>query len=171
MIEAIYNILRFIILVILQIVILDNIELTYFINPYLYVLFILMLPLRLPPVLVMIIAFATGMLVGAFNNTAGLHAAACTFVGFIRPTVLKLVSPREGYDSDATPTIRDLGLSWFMTNATIMVTAHHLVLLFLEEFSFNSFFTTLLRVILSSTFTMILILLSIFLFFKSANKR
>lgn len=170
-IEIIRNILRFILLLLIQVVVLNNVQFSVFVNPYLYVIFITMLPLRMPKSLVMIIAFVTGIAVGMFTNNVGFHAAACTFAAFCRPGILRLLSPREGYDAETKPDIHDMGFSWFLAYNSLMILAHHFVLFYLEVFRFSEFLQTFLRVILSAVFTLSIFIISQYLFGKTKSER
>jgi len=95
-----------------------------------------------------------------------MHAFACVLVAYIRPFLLKVIAPREGYDAGTTPGVKYFGLDWFMRYAVIIVFTHHFALFFIETFKFHEFFSTLFRVILSSIFTLIIILLSQLLMVK-----
>lgn len=170
-IEVLKILLRFIVLVLVQVTILNNIQLSGLINPYMYVMFILVLPFGMPKGIVMIIAMITGIVVGIFTNTAGLHAAACITLAFARPAVLKILAPREGYESESYPTIRDMGFRWFLIYSALLILIHHFVLFYLEVFRFSEFLTTLTRVILSSFFTLLLIIISQYLFSKTRAER
>jgi rod shape-determining protein MreD len=167
--EIIKNALRLLFLVLFQVLILNNVELSGYLNPFLYVLFILMLPFQTPDWLVLILAFLAGISVDMFSNTGGLHAAASVFMAFLRQPILKLISPREGYDPVQSPTIQQFGFGWFFSYAGILVFIHHLLLFYLEAFNFSHFGSTLLRVILSSIFTLALIFVSQFFFSKSRS--
>lgn len=161
------NIFRFVFLVVFQSVILNNIQLGGYINPYLYVLFILLLPFETHNSVLLIMGFLVGLSVDMFSNTMGIHASASVFMAFCRPYVLKLVEPRDGYETETRPTIKSLGLRWFLVYASFLIFAHHIFLFFIEVFRFSEFFITLWRVVLSSILTIILVLLSQFLFYKS----
>jgi hypothetical protein len=163
--------LRFVVLVGLQVTILNNIQLSGYINPYLYILFILLLPVKFPKVPAMVIAFMLGLTIDMFTNTIGIHAAACVFMAYTRPFVLKVFSPRDGYETDASPNIKDLGLQWWLAYSSMMVLIHHFVLFYIEAFRFSEFFNTLVRVLLSSVITLFLILITQFLFGKSKMER
>lgn len=158
------NILRFIILIIFQVLILNNVQLGGYINPYLYVFFILMLPIETPGWLLLLLSFLMGISIDLFENTAGMHASACVFMAFCRPYLLRMISPREGFDRGSKLTIQKFGINWFLTYAGIMILLHHFVLFYLEIFRFSSFFSTLLRVILSSGFTLTLVVITQYLF-------
>ena len=166
--EILKNSTRFIFLVLFQILILNNIHLSGFLNPFLYVLFILMLPFQTPKWLGLILAFFIGITIDMFSDTGGLHAAASVFMAFSRPAVLKLVSPRDGYDLNRSLTLKQLGFNWFFSYSAILIIAHHFVLFYLEVFNFSNFFSTLFRVIASSLFSITLVIISQFF---SSNSR
>jgi rod shape-determining protein MreD len=162
--ELIRNILRFIGLVLVQVLIVKNIELGRFINPFVYVLFLIILPFETPKWSLLFISFILGITIDLFYDTAGLHAAACVVMGYIRPGILKLFSPRDGYESGTQPTIQYLGIPWFLSYAGILVLAHHLVLFYMEIFRFSEFFSTFFRALISSVVTIILIVVIQYLF-------
>jgi cell shape-determining protein MreD len=162
---------RLILLVLAQVVILNNIQFSGYINPFLYIMFIMMLPVRIPKNVVLLAAFLTGLIVDVFSNTMGMHAAACVLMAYARPAVLKLMAPRDGYESETTLTARELGFSWFLTYAAILTIIHHLLLFYVEVFRFSEFFTTLLRMFLSSIATLTVIMLSQYLFGKPLNEK
>jgi len=160
------NIIRMIFLVLFQVIILNNVALGGFINPYLYVMFILMLPFETPKWLLLISAFVLGISLDLFSDTAGIHAAACVFMAFARPGVLNLVSSRQEYELGIQPIIRDLGFKWFLSYALILVVIHHILLFYLEVFSFREFFQTFFRALLSIVFTMLLLVLSQYVMYR-----
>ena len=100
---------RLILLVLAQVVILNNIQFSGYINPFLYIMFIMMLPVRIPKNVVLLAAFLTGLIVDVFSNTMGMHAAACVLMAYARPAVLKLMGPRDGYEAETTLTAREIG--------------------------------------------------------------
>lgn len=162
--DVVTNTVRFVFLVILQVLILNNIQLSGYLNPFLYILFILMLPFQTQKWLVLILSFITGLAIDIFSDTGGLHAASSVFMGFLRTPVLQLISPREDYAATSQPTIQQFGFSWFFSYAGILTFAHHFFLFYLETFYFSEFFRTFLKVILSSGFTLMLIFVSQFFF-------
>lgn len=153
-----------------QVLIINNIELGRFINPFIYVLFIIGLPFETPKWLLLVSAFIMGITVDMFDDTAGMHAAACVFIAYIRPTVLKLFSPRDGYEFGTQPSIQYLGVPWFLSYSTILIVLHHLVLFYIEVFRFSEFFSTFLRVIISSAFTVLLVVISQYLFHRKKEQ-
>lgn len=164
--EIIRNIVRFAILVGIQVLVIKNIELGRFINPFIYVLFIIGLPFETPKWLLLFSAFAMGITVDLFYDTAGMHAAACVFIAYLRPGLLKLFSPRDGYEFGTQPTIQYLGIPWFLSYSGILILLHHLILFYIEVFRFSEFFSTFFRVIVSSVFTILLVVISQYLFHR-----
>lgn len=116
------------------------------------------------------LAFITGLTIDLFYDTAGMHAAACTLIGFTRHYILKLLSPRDGYETGQVPTYVSMGPVWFISYTSTMIFLHHLFFFYLEIFRFSEFFTTLLRVILSTIGTFALIYIIQFLFHSEKKK-
>jgi len=160
------NIARFVILIAAQLLIFNSIQFSGYINPYIYVLFILLLPFETPKWLLLITAFLLGFIMDIFSDTPGMHTAATVFMAFLRPFVLNLISPREGYESGTFPRIFYYGVNWFTRYALILIFAHHFVLFYIEIFRFGNFFSTFFRVILSTVMSLIFIVLSQFFIYR-----
>ncbi len=160
------NIIRFVVLILVQILVLDNIQISGHIVPYCYILFIFLMPFETPNWLLLLTAFALGLSVDLFNQTPGMHAAATVFMAFLRPYVLRMSAPRDGYETGSFPRLYYFGFQWFLRYTVILVLAHHFVLFYTEVFRFTEFFSTLLRVLLSSLFSVILIMLSQYFIYR-----
>ncbi len=169
--KIIRYLISFILLVTVQVIFLNNMQLSGLFNPFLYVLFILILPFEIPGILLLVLSMLIGLTVDMFLNTPGMNAAASLMIGFIRPYFLKLMAPRDGYEFESTPTLRHMGFRWFITYASFMVLVHHFTLFFIEIGRFNEFFFTFSKVILSSFLTIILILIVQYLFSKQKGKK
>jgi hypothetical protein len=121
----------------------------------------LLLPFETPRWLLLVSSFLIGLSVDVLMQTWGMHTFASVFAGYIRPYILKVIAPRDGFDAGTQPGIKHFGFEWFIIKySAIIVLAHHFILFYLEAFKFHQFFSTLLRVILSTIFTLILITLS-----------
>lgn len=160
------NIFRFVFLVLLQVWVLNNIQFSGYINPYMYVLFVLLLPFETPSWMVLFLAFFLGLSVDMFCDTIGMHASASVFMAFLRPFVLQAISPRDGFETGTFPRVYFYGILWFFKYALILVFAHHLFLFTIEVFKFDNFHLILWRTILSTIFTSFLIILSQFVMFR-----
>lgn len=168
--SIIRNIIRFFVLVLVQVLIIKNIELGRFINPFLYVLFIIIMPFETPKWLLLVVAFILGITIDMFYDTPGMHASACVLMAYIRPSILKLFSPRDGYEFGTQPTIQYLGIPWFLSYAGILIVIHHLILFYIEIFRFHEFFSTFFRVIISSIFTLLLVVVTQYLFHRKKEQ-
>src|SRR5580698_982149 len=111
----IINVLRFIVLVFIQVFLLKNITLYNLSTPYLYILFILLLPFETPNLLLFVLAFIMGLTIDAFYDTPGLHAASCVILAFVRIVFINLTVPKEGFDNEPEPTLGIMGFRWFFT--------------------------------------------------------
>lgn len=167
--KLIRQILFFVFLVGIQVVLLNHIQWHGYVNPYVYVLFILLLPVDIPKLLLLVIAFVTGIVIDMFGNSGGMHAAATVLMAFARPGVLRLIAPRDGYDSDVKLIPQVMGLKWFVTYLLIMVLIHHMACFYLEIFRFSEFFITLFKSILNTLITVALIVTGEFLFGQSKS--
>jgi rod shape-determining protein MreD len=159
-------IVQFFVLIVLQLLLFNNIQFSGYINPYVYVLFFLLLPFNISRALMLILGLIMGLAIDLFMGTPGVHTAATVLIAFIRPGVLELIAPHEGYEANTLPSISYMGLEWFIKYTLIIVLIHHLVLFYIEIFSFSHFFHTLLKVILSSAFSSVFIILSQFFVFR-----
>ncbi len=160
------NIIRFIVLVFIQVFILNNIQFMGQVNPYMYVLFILLLPFETPKWFLLVAAFTLGFSVDLFSGTPGLHSSATVLMAFMRPFVLNHFAPRDGYEPGTFPRAHYYGFLWFSKYASILIVIHHLALFYLEVFHFHNFFFTLWRALLSSAFSIILVILSQFFIYR-----
>ena len=160
-----FNVIRFFFLVLLQVLILNHINFGGYINPYFYIYFILLLPFGTPRWLLLIVAFILGLSIDIFTNTIGLNAAACVVMAFFRPFVISAISTGPESLIGDTPSLRNQGIKWFLYYSIILVLIHHSVLFYLEIFRFSEFTVTFFRVLLSSAFTMVLVLISEYLLY------
>lgn len=160
------NLFRFIVLVLLQVLFLKNIGYYNLATPYPYILFILLLPFEIPNLLLFLVSFILGLTVDVFYDTLGLNAAACTLTAFVRILFISVTVQKEGFDNEPEPRLGLMGFRWFIFYATILTFFHHLVLFSLEVFRFSELPVILLRVLLSSLFTIFLILVAEFIFFR-----
>lgn len=163
--ELLKNIIRFILLILLQVFVLNKIMLHGYVTPYIYLLFVLLLPFTIPRWALMVCAVLLGLCLDLFMNTAGMHALACLTVAYFRPFVINILAPHDGFETQkVTPSIVSMGWAPFMTYATILVIIHHLVYFILEVFSFQNVLFLLFRILLSALVSLVLVLIFEMLF-------
>jgi hypothetical protein len=156
----------FIVCILLQIFIFNEMQLSRFFNPSFYILFIILLPFETPKWLQLISGFILGFIIDATTNTMGIHTAATVLISFTRPIILNLYSPREGYEPGSFPRIHDLNIAWFIKYTLSIVFIHQISLYFIEAMSFNFFGMTLFVSITNTLITSFFIILSQFIMFK-----
>jgi rod shape-determining protein MreD len=153
----------FLLLLLLQLLIFNNIQISGFINPYVYLLFILLLPYETPGWLLLLLGFITGFIIDAFMNTFGMHTSATLFMAFLRPYVLNILIDRNDSGQKGSPSLALNGFVWILRYTLVLVFGHHLFLFFIESFSFTNFFPTFLRIILSTITTTLFIVVAQFI--------
>lgn len=160
------NIARFILLVFAQVYIFNKIQITGFINPQVYVLFILMLPFQVSGFWLLSLGFLTGLTIDFFQHTPGMHAAAAVFLAFARPGIIRLVGRKEDLEPWQYPNVRDSGSIWFLAYTIILVFLHHTFLFFLEVFRLSEFFQTFLKILTNTALTSVIIMVIQYLFYS-----
>ena len=161
------NIFRFIVLVLLQLFVLNNIQFSGFVNPYLYVMFILLLPFEIAGWFMLILAFTIGLVIDIASATIGYHTIATVFMAYLRIHLLRYIAPHEGYEPGMSPTISSLGFSWSIKYVSILTLAHHFLLFMIESFRLSDLLFTSLRALASSIFTILLIVIYQFFIIRS----
>ncbi len=157
------NLLRWIVLLFVQIFLLRNIGFYNLSTPFIYILFILVLPFNTPNLILYILAFGTGLTIDAFYDTLGVHTAACVALAFVRILFISVSLNRESID-EPEPSLGNMGFKWFTLYIILCILAHHVVVFFLEAFKLTEFGYTIGRTLLSAVFTLFIILLTEFIF-------
>lgn len=166
------NIVRVLFFVILQALVVNKLDLFQgMILPLVYIFALLMLPIGIPRWIYLIVGFTVGIMMDAFTNTLGMHTSACTFLGFLIPLTHNLFSPRDGYESNERPTVQDLGLTWYLLFVSSLTFLHHMWLFFVEALSFDFFWHTLGKIVLSTIATVALMVLAQYLIFQPDKRR
>lgn len=162
-------VISFFLYLIFQVMVLKNFILFDTAFCFIYVAFILLLPLEVGPLLLMFISFGVGLTLDIFYDSIGINAAACVFIGFLRPFWLNIVTPRGGYEEIIVPSMKTLDFGWFFTYSLPLIFVHHFVLFFLEAGGFSMFFFTLSKVLFSTFLSFFIIVLIQYLFYKKAT--
>ncbi|MBP3253112.1 MAG: rod shape-determining protein MreD [Bacteroidales bacterium] len=164
--DILITVFQFLILLLCQIFLLNNIQFLGYLNPMLYVWFIIMMPFASPKWLVMICSFLMGLSVDVFSSDIGINACACVFVGFLRPVLLNIFSGNIDNVAFMRPSISSLGFKNFLFFVSSVVLIHHTIYFTAEIFSFDEAVQIILRILFSSCVTILLIILLDMIFFK-----
>lgn len=158
--------LLFVVSVLVQVLFMTQIQFSGFVNPYFYLLFIILLPFNTPRVVLLLLGFVLGLVVDGFSNTPGMHTAATVFVAFLRPLLVNVSYALDEQDNSKAPTLEYMGFFNFLRYAAVIVFIHHFILFFIEAFSFVAITQTLLRILLSAIFSLALLVISQFIAFR-----
>ena len=165
--DILINIVRFILLVFLQVLLLNNVNFGGYINPYLYILFILLYPLDGNKGLLIFLSFLLGLSIDIFEDSGGVHAAACAFIAYIRPVVLKY-SFGVSYEYNSVK-IKKADPMERLTYIASLVFMHHFVMVSLEIFSFKHILLLLKSTFFSALFTIIVVMCTMILFNRKSS--
>jgi hypothetical protein len=153
------NIIFFFVYVLVQVLILKNLVLFDVAFCFLYVAFILLLPVEMSPVALMFTAFGMGFLVDIFYSSMGLHAFALVITAYARNYWLGVITPQGGYDASVTPALAAYGAGWFLVYSIPLIFIHHATLFFLEAGGFDTTGFTIIKIFGSLLFTTLVVTL------------
>ncbi|MCG8573434.1 MAG: hypothetical protein MI810_01000 [Flavobacteriales bacterium] len=162
--------LNFILVVLIQGLVVNNIQINEYLNPMVYPIMILMLPFEMNIMAAMIMSLLLGISVDAFSNTFGLHASSALLIGYLRSSVLGYIKPRDGFDNTLLPSIHDMGVSWFLLYASIILLLHHLWFFSFEILRLDLILLILAKAFLSLFFSLALVILFQYIFYKPSRK-
>ena len=155
------NSARFILLLAAQVLIFNRIDLFGFINPFPYVLFIILYPVNGNKSGLLVASFFLGLLMDMFCNSGGVHAAACLILAYYRPAIFKF-SFGLSYEYQ-TVKLNDILTPERFSFLLIAVVIHHFVLFVLEVFKISFLWDILIRTLLSTIFTIITCIIIIYI--------
>lgn len=160
------NIGRFLLLVLLQLLVLNNVYLGGHIMPMLYVLFILMLPTGMRRIPLLLTAFGTGLVMDTMNNVLGFHTLACTVMAMGRILFADRIITRGEPVVVNTPSIYSVTPQYFVAYLMLMLTVFYLLFYIAELAGSRGLGDMLLATVLSTLATTILAILYQIIFLK-----
>jgi hypothetical protein len=171
--DLVRNIIRFILFILIQVYVLFQIPPVHrFVVPYLYFLYILWLPFNLLRAGVTLVSFLLGLTLDFFTKTPGLHAAACTLIGYLRPFLINILIPQEGADkSYRSPSATSMGWAPYATYVLILTFIHNFYLVLLEWIQVKSFVLFLGKVVATTGISLLLIAITELLFYRKEKFR
>ena len=158
-------ILLFIGLLFVQIVVLNNVLFGGYINPMLYILFVLIYPLKRDRGALLFLAFLLGLIIDFFLDSGGVNAAATVFIAYIRLPLLKGIINKTEIDFLVFKVTKLPLLKW-LSYVVILTFVHHFIVFSLDFFKFNAILTIFSKTFFTSIFTIILLVFSIVLMNK-----
>lgn len=148
---------RYVLVMILQVLLFDQLQLWGACHPYIYIVCLLMLPITLPHNVDMVIGAAVGLIMDIFCNSLGIHMAACILIMFIRPYLLGgIVNDKDRLNEQIT--LHTLGLEAMIKYVAILVVVHHLTVFALAAWSWAHILFVLIETLVSSVVTILVIM-------------
>ena len=171
--DLLKNIIRFILFILIQVFILNKIPALHrFITPYLYFLFILWMPFKTPRLSITVIGFLFGLTLDFFQQTPGLHAAACTLIAYLRSFLISLLMPKEAIEiSYAEPSVISMGLMPYATYILLLTFIHHVYLVLLEWMQVGNILYFFAKVLATTGISLLLIAITEMLFNRKSRYR
>ena len=139
----------FAVVVLLQVFLFDNLSISIYLNPLVYVAFIALLPLDTPPIVLLLSGLATGVTMDLAMGAAGVNTIATLLIAFARPTLLGLLYPRDDIREGGIPSTGRLGNRVFLNYLIVLVLVHHAVFFSLEALSWAHIVRTIVRTVAS----------------------
>jgi rod shape-determining protein MreD len=161
------NIVRFILLLAVQIIIFNNMNFLGFIMPLPYMLFIILYPVNSNRAALLLSSFLLGLTMDLFSNSGGIHATACLILAYYRPYLFKFAFG-VSYEYQ-TIKLNDTLTPERFSFIFLAVVLHHFTLFILEAFQVSFILDILIRTLLSTVFTIISCIIIIYLI--KPNKR
>lgn len=161
------NIIRFFVLVLIQVLICNHINFLGYINPYIYIIFIILFPVKNNRTLFIFLSFLLGLTIDVFLDSGGVHAAACVLIAYVRPVILKFSFGMQ-YEHQ-TMRFNAVEFGSKLTYFTILIIIHHLVLFYLEIFSLSKIILVLQKTLFSGIFTILLCVLITIIFSRKTK--
>jgi hypothetical protein len=118
----------------------------------------------------MLIGFSAGLLLDYFLGSGGMHAAACLLIGYFRPFLINIITPK-GTEFEISPNIFAQGITWFVVYCGISMFIYLTLYFFVEAATFLNFFYLLLKIFLSVIVSVLFMLIFLFLFSSKKKRR
>jgi|TARA_B110000914_G_scaffold112319_1_gene98326 hypothetical protein len=150
---------------IIQIYILNEILFASYINPYIYLIILIIMPYKIPKWFLLFYAFIIGFLIDLFSGTLGIHSSACLILVLLKSPISKITIPHNIIEETDELVMQKIGAKSFILFSFILVLIHHTILFILEHVALD--FQILMKIIASTIITTIIISITQLFFFKS----
>lgn len=157
--NSIFQFISFFIYLLLQVMLFKSLTMFNVAFCFIYVGYLLLLPIEINSLWLMIISFILGFCIDIFYDSLGLHSLTLVFIAYLRNYWLGAITPQGGYDAGSLPTMASQGLQWFLVYTLPLVFIHHLMLFLVEASNFGLFWHSMLKAIASLFFTMTMLVL------------
>jgi hypothetical protein len=164
------NLSRFFLLLTLQVFVFNYVQWFGFLNPLVYLLFLILLPLEIPKSFQYIIAFVTGFIVDAFLKTYGIQTFACVLMVYLRPYVILVLNGFKPLDAGVRPVPGIKDFNWILVYTLLLVFVHQITVAILEIFQWAQWWRIVWTSFANTLFTTFIILCVEYIFYAGKNK-
>ncbi|MBH70574.1 MAG: hypothetical protein CMP69_04990 [Flavobacteriales bacterium] len=147
-----------IIYTLLQVLVLNEILFNSYIIPFLYIILIIKLPLKIQKWFLILFSFFIGFVNDLFSSTIGFHSTACVLIGFLKPMLGKISIPYNLLNENDEISLEKIGYKSFIVFSFILILIHSSCLFFIEHLDFN--FKIFIKIISSSIISLIVIIIT-----------
>ncbi len=151
------NIFRFVLLVLTQVLIFNQLNFFGFINPMVYVLFFYWYPLRNNRPLFLVVSFFLGFMIDLFSDTMALHTIAAVTLAYVRPVLMRFCFGAnydfQGFTFKSTTRLQRVTL------LLLLILLQHVVFFTLEILSFSHILLILKKILFTGIATLVLCVL------------
>jgi rod shape-determining protein MreD len=151
-----------IILPLLQITIFNNVDLLGYVDPYFYLVFIIVFPFKSDKTTLLLSSFFIGLTIDIFTNDGGIHAFSFVFVAYVRAFVLRVITAKPASELN----LREVSFVNLFIWVSVLSLIHGFLLFSLEQLSFHNFSALMIKLVISSLLNVMIILMSLELFYK-----
>ncbi len=156
------------IIITLQLLMFNNVNFLGFVNPWIYIILIIIIPQSIKDNYLIIIAFMIGLLLDSLFSTSGINTISLISVAWLRNYVLRKIFSGKNYDKKKFISIKNNGFNLYLKYVTLMVLIHHGILILVDYISFIKISEIIIKTILSSIVSIIIIMC--FSFFNTLNQ-
>jgi len=164
------NLSRFIILLLLQVFVFNYVQWFGFLNPFVYLLFLILLPVEIPKTAQYAIAFVTGFVVDAFLRSFGIQAFSCVLMVFLRPYVILVLNGFKPLETGVKPAPGVKTFNWILVYTLLLVFVHQISVTILEIFQWHQWWRILWTAVVNTLFTTFIILCIEYIFYTNKKK-
>ncbi len=151
------NVIRFALLVLVQVLVFNRLNFFGFINPMVYILFLYWYPIKQNRAAFIGLSFLLGLSIDFFSDTMAINAASTVTIAYLRPAIMRFV-----FGVNLEFQSFKLGNATYVQQFTflaLLIVVHHFVFFALEIFSFANMLLILKKVLSISLASLLLCLL------------
>ncbi len=151
------NIIRFILLVLVQVMVFNRLNFYGFINPMVYILFLYWFPIKENKAQFIIISFLLGFFIDLFSDSMAINTVATVSIAYLRPALMRFCFgvnyEFQNFKITSTTKLQQI------TFLSLLILIHHIIFFSLEIFNFSYLLVILKKVIATSLITWLICIL------------